>query len=60
MKTRFIALGVVIVGILLVAPFSVAAATNTEIIAMMQAGLNSMRLLVQDAYCAAGINAFCP
>ena len=60
MRTRIIVLAVVIVGVLLIVPFSVAAATNTEIIAIMQAGINSMRLLVQDAYCAAGIAAFCP
>ena len=60
MRTKVIILATVVVGVLLIVPFSVAAATNTEIIAIMQAGINSMRLLVQDAYCAAGIVAFCP
>ncbi len=51
--------GIAIVG-LLIAPFSVAAATNAEIIALMEAVIAGMLAAGKDAYCAAGITAFCP
>lgn len=50
----------VVAALFLVAPLPVAAITNSEIIAILNAGLNAVQSLVRDAYCAAGVTAFCP
>ena len=50
----------VVLGVMVLAPISVAAITNSEVIAILNAGITGLRTLVQDAYCAAGVNAFCP
>ncbi len=60
MKGKVVVIGVIAVVGLLIAPFSVAAATNTEIIAIMEAVLTGVLGAGKDAYCAAGIAAFCP
>ena len=51
---------VMVLGVLAVLPLTAAAITNTEVIAILNAGIAGLRTLVQDAYCAAGVNAFCP
>ena len=51
---------VIVLGFLAIAPISVAAATNPEIIAILKEVLASMRQAGQDAYCASGILALCP
>ena len=53
-------LGLVIVAFLLVVPFTVSAATNTEIIAILNASIGGLVELTKVAYCAAGIAALCP
>lgn len=60
MKLRV--LGPILVGLLVLAllPLAAAAVTNSEVIAIMTAAAGEVRLLAQDAYCAAGVVAFCP
>ena len=52
-----------VVGLLLLLPITVAAATNTEIIAIMSSALSSYTdgvvKIVKLAYCASGISALC-
>ena len=52
--------GLVVLAIVLVAPLSVSAATNTEIIAILNAVINGVVAAGRDAYCAAGVPALCP
>ena len=61
MKKRWYLLGL-LVGLLLLAlfPLVAAAMTNSEVIAVLNAGIMGLRDLVRDAYCAAGVTAFCP
>ncbi len=60
MKVKLTIAGVFIVVLMVIAPFTVAAVTNTEAIAMFTEQATQLRLLGQDAYCAVGITAFCP
>lgn len=50
----------IVVAFLMILPVSAAAITNSEVIAILNAGISGIRSLVQDAYCAAGVAAFCP
>ena len=52
--------GLVVVAFVMMAPFSVSAATNTDIIAILNAGITGVVELTKLAYCAAGIAALCP
>lgn len=44
----------------LIVPLSVAAVTNTEIIAIMNAVITGILTAGRDAYCAVGIQNLCP
>lgn len=44
---------------LLLLPLSVAAASNSDIIAILNAGIDGLVKLVKLAYCAAGVGALC-
>ena len=44
----------------MLAPLTAAAITNSEVIAILNVGVAGLRDLVRDAYCASGINSFCP
>ena len=46
--------------IVILVPFSVAAVTNSEIIAILQEVIGGVIDAGRDAYCAAGVQAFCP
>lgn len=50
------------VGAILLAllPITVAAATNSEIIAIMKEVISGVLTAGRDAYCASGITALCP
>ena len=50
----------VVLLLVMLLPFTAAAATNAEIIAIMNAGITGLRDLVRDAYCAVGVTALCP
>ena len=60
MKYRFLIAFIAVVVLVIVAPFYAAAITTPEIITVLIEGLTATRVLVQDAYCAAGVGAFCP
>ncbi len=60
MKAKLIIAGVFIVVLMAIAPFTVAAVTNPEAIAMFTEQATQLRLLGQDAYCSIGVTAFCP
>ena len=61
MRKRWYLAGVLGVLLLLALfPLTVAAMTNSEVIAVLNAGVTGLRDLVRDAYCAAGVTAFCP
>ena len=60
MKIKIIVMSVVILAVVLIAPLTVAAATNTEIIAIMDTVITGVLAAGRDAYCAAGIATLCP
>ena len=53
----WIILGAILLALL---PLTVAAATNSEIIAIMQEVIRGVLTAGRDAYCASGIAALCP
>ena len=55
---KWIVVGAVAVALLL--PLTVAAATNTEIIAIMKEVITGVIQAGRDAYCASGVTALCP
>ena len=59
MKTKLIIAGVFILAFMLIAPFTVAAATNTEILAIMNDVIKGILQAGEQAYCAAGIQNLC-
>lgn len=60
MKKRILVILAVLVPVMLLMPFTAAAVTNPEIISMMQAVIQGVLSAGRDAYCAAGVAAFCP
>ena len=46
--------------LVLTLPFYVAAATNSEIIAILKEGIAGVVSLVRVAYCASGVAVLCP
>lgn len=55
-----LAMVVMVAAVLLVlAPLYVAAATNPDILAILNAGIDGLVRLVRDAYCASGVTALC-
>ena len=49
-----------VLALVAITPITAAAMTNSEVIAVLNAGLTAVRTLVQDAYCASGVTALCP
>ena len=61
MRKRWVLAGILGVFLLLaLLPLTAAAMTNSEVIAVLSAGITGIRDLARDAYCAAGVAAFCP
>ena len=60
MKKRLWFIVPVVLGALLILPLTAAAATNTEILALMNGVIQGILSAGKDAYCAAGVAAFCP
>ena len=50
----------VVLVLVMLFPLSVAAITNSEVIAILNAAITGLRDLTRDAYCASGVTAFCP
>ena len=46
--------------VLLILPFSVAAQTNQDILQILNAAINGVIFAARDAYCASGVGALCP
>lgn len=57
---KFLIVAATVLLFAMVAPFTAAAATNSEVIAILAKGLEAIQMMVRDAYCAAGVTAFCP
>ena len=49
----------IIVVIIMIAPLPAAAATNSEIIAILNASIEGLLKLTKLAYCGAGVTALC-
>ncbi len=59
MKTKLIVVGVFIMALMVIAPFTVAAVTNTEAIAIMKEVINGVLRAGEQAYCASGVEILC-
>ena len=60
MRNKLILVGFGIAALAVFAPLTVAAATNTEIIAIMKEVITGVIAAGRDAYCASGVTALCP
>ena len=52
--------GLIVVAFIMLLPITVSAATNSDIIAILNASIVGLVNLTRLAYCAAGVNALCP
>ena len=59
MKFKLIIAGVFILAFMAIAPFTVAAATNTEILAIMNDVIKGILQAGEQAYCATGVTQLC-
>lgn len=62
MKRRYklLVLALLLAGLAAVLPITVAAATNSEVIAIMKEVIAGVLSAGRDAYCASGVAALCP
>ena len=56
---KWLLLGIFAAILLALLPLTVAAATNTEIIAILNAAIDGLVRLTKAAYCAAGVTPLC-
>ena len=59
MRIKLAIFGLLVVLVLLLLPLSAAAVSNSDIIAILNASIQGLVVLVKLAYCAAGVSALC-
>ena len=53
-------LGLIVAVMLLIAPFTVSAVTNAELIEILKVVIKGVLDAGRDAYCASGVSSLCP